>query len=821
MSVKLDIEQVDGIGALESLTTANKSNLVNAINEVKGSIPTNYITTNTNQTGLSGDKTTSGQWTISGILIGTKGGSGLYLGFSSSKPFSFFNGSNAQQIFSGGLLTSDVYTDSVNIPTNGIWSRGNISSLTGFIKHGYDNTQILLAGGGHRPVSDFALANGSNLTNLVPYTGATSNVNLNSKSITNVKGIQTETLYSGGYATHLKFAQFHNEVQATNFTIQINSNTTSSFMGAFSVIIYGYSHKSMEFRVNMYKFQYNYFVPIVNWISGDSANITNIRFIKKSDSELAIEINLTSGNLGYSKVVITDVVTNIGGEMLNPDNFVILRNADNSEYTLHQQLIPSQFIRDSYLWNKGNFTQTNINNWNTAYGWGNHTGLYSLVNHTHNNYYPKTTNNLNGADANTLTTDGIYHGYNWVNGAMTDIGTIQVLHYSPDWISQIHYIPNPYGVKMYKRARYSGTTWSPWVEIKSTDTTYVAGTGLTLTGTTFSVNYGTVAGTVAQGNDSRIVNGQTAYGWGNFRDYGLGIKADHNYDANAERLRDNGFYTLGLGAVNRPSYISSSYASGILTISENTGRRVQIATGGNAYDRLSFRSLTDTTQINWLEFYHTGNFNPAQYVLQTSLSTQLANYVPINGVTTINNTKTFTSSPIVPNATLDGHAVNLGQLNSAVSSVKTRIGINGSNYTDAGDINLIANSGVILNKVGNNIYIESTGTPHSSKMTNEVNFPDFTTIELNTDKHYIYCDNSYNFSEITIDVGQAKDGYELIIFCGEDPNVGQNPYIIMNADVIRPNGQEYDTILLSRGKWYRFIYFKDLDKLMLSGYGEV
>lgn len=185
------------------------------------------------------------------------------------------------------------------------------------------------------------------------------------------------------------------------------------------------------------------------------------------------------------------------------------------------------------------------------------------------------------------------------------------------------------------------------------------------------------------------------------------------------------------------------------------------------------------------------------------------------------NTTVFHDPISIPSGFNINHAVNLGQLNSAVSSVKTRIGINGSNYTDAGDINLIANSGVILNKVGNNIYIESTGTPHSSKMTNEVNFPDFTTIELNTDKHYIYCDNSYNFSEITIDVGQAKDGYELIIFCGEDPNVGQNPYIIMNADVIRPNGQEYDTILLSRGKWYRFIYFKDLDKLMLSGYGEV
>src|SRR5690606_17637803 len=51
------------------------------------------------------------------------------------------------------------------------------------------------------------------------------------------------------------------------------------------------------------------------------------------------------------------------------------------------------------------------------------------------------------------------------------------------------------------------------------------------------------------------------------------------------------------------------------------------------------------------------------YQATQNLST---NYVPINGVTTINNTKTFTSSPVVPNGTLAGHAVNLGQLNSAL-----------------------------------------------------------------------------------------------------------------------------------------------------------
>ena len=48
-----------------------------------------------------------------------------------------------------------------------------------------------------------------------------------------------------------------------------------------------------------------------------------------------------------------------------------------------------------------------------------------------------------------------------------------------------------------------------------TNTTYTGSNGITLTGTNFTPTYGTSANTVAQGNDSRINNGQTAFGWGN------------------------------------------------------------------------------------------------------------------------------------------------------------------------------------------------------------------------------------------------------------------------------------------------------------------
>src|SRR5690606_22547112 len=65
------------------------------------------------------------------------------------------------------------------------------------------------------------------------------------------------------------------------------------------------------------------------------------------------------------------------------------------------------------------------------------------------------------------------------------------------------------------------------------------------------------------------------------------------------------------------------------------------------------------------------NFNPAQYVLQSSLNTQLANYATLAGVNTFTNTNTFLESPYIPAGTLDGHAVNLGQLNNILDDYAT------------------------------------------------------------------------------------------------------------------------------------------------------
>lgn len=55
---------------------------------------------------------------------------------------------------------------------------------------------------------------------------------------------------------------------------------------------------------------------------------------------------------------------------------------------------------------------------------------------------------------------------------------------------------------------WNGNAWAPGTVSGGSGTTWTPGTGLSLTGSTISVTFGTTAGTAAQGNDSRIVSAE-------------------------------------------------------------------------------------------------------------------------------------------------------------------------------------------------------------------------------------------------------------------------------------------------------------------------
>ena len=65
--------------------------------------------------------------TFNNIVVGHTNSS--FRGFSSNLPFSFLNAGNPQTVLTGGLLSSDSYTDASKIPSSGIYSKGIISTL--------------------------------------------------------------------------------------------------------------------------------------------------------------------------------------------------------------------------------------------------------------------------------------------------------------------------------------------------------------------------------------------------------------------------------------------------------------------------------------------------------------------------------------------------------------------------------------------------------------------------------------------------------------------------------------------------------------------
>jgi len=154
-----------------------------------------------------------------------------------------------------------------------------------------------------------------------------------------------------------------------------------------------------------------------------------------------------------------------------------------------------------------------------------------------------------------------------------------------------------------------------------------------------------------------------------YHQYGLGkLYLESLADADTYSGRNTGFYSLNVSL-----HAPFQYGTVLKMMRDgNEGGEIAVSTYGGQF---AFREYVGGTYSQWYYTWHTGNFNPAQYVTQTSLNTQLANYATLNGVQTFTNTNTFTQSPVIPNGTLGTHAVNLKQLNDKADR-------NGSNATD-------------------------------------------------------------------------------------------------------------------------------------------
>ena len=211
-----------------------------------------------------------------------------------------------------------------------------------------------------------------------------------------------------------------------------------------------------------------------------------------------------------------------------------------------------------------------------------------------------------------------------------------------------------------------------------TNTTYTAGNGLTLSGTAFSVNYGTAAGTSAQGNDARINNGQTAF----------------NSLAN---------YVLRTNLNNRSGLLSSVTGGSDFYYSPSTDPDKPIGVQDGAFISMSYDSGNWYSQLynDWRnnEWYvrskNSGTWNSFKKLIHTgNISSELSGYVPTSRTITIN-----------------GVTQNLSANRTwTVPDTVTRLrGTESGTYT-SGDLTLLAGANTAITQSGANITIASTNT---------------------------------------------------------------------------------------------------------------
>jgi uncharacterized metal-binding protein len=304
-----------------------------------------------------------------------------------------------------------------------------------------------------------------------------------------------------------------------------------------------------------------------------------------------------------------------------------------------------------------------INNGQTAYGWGNHSTqgyLTSLPAHNHDGSYekPLTFNSSGSASVSrvgdTITISATDTNTTYSNMSLAELNTGTVTSARSisaktltDWgvgkfapISHSHSYENPLTFNSSGSASVSrvGNTITISATDTNTNTTYSAGTGLTLSSTTFSVNYGTSAGTAAQGNDSRINNGQTAYGWGNHASQGyLTSLPAHNHDGSYDNY--NGWDLLVNGAgTNRIT----------------TGENVNFIAGSNVTLSMSGTNVTiNATDTNTNTTYSAGS--------GLTLSSTTFSHADTSSQGSVNNS----SSTVIQDITLDtyGHVTSIGSYN--------------------------------------------------------------------------------------------------------------------------------------------------------------
>ncbi|MCD0455102.1 hypothetical protein LPB85_06525 [Chryseobacterium sp. LC2016-27] len=261
---------------------------------------------------------------------------------------------------------------------------------------------------------------------------------------------------------------------------------------------------------------------------------------------------------------------------------------------------------------------------------------------------------ISSVDLNTYKTQGFYAMSTFTNGPVGagNYGNLLVTQSASDRFMQMYFDQSNNNVNV-RNGTGQTTVWGSWKNITDRDW----------------VNYG--LGNPAVANTLTDFNNFTTE---------LG---------NESRI----FSSASSNPLNRP--LTISYPSGLF-VSRSTNVQSMLVFGGYGTEHgLAYRNkLSNGNFSDWVYAWTSANFNPVNYVMQSSLISQLGNYATLNGVQTFSNTITFSQSPIVPDPTLLPHAVNYGFMANAIEESQNAIvGYVGGNYiplSQKGSINGVA-----------------------------------------------------------------------------------------------------------------------------------
>lgn len=285
-----------------------------------------------------------------------------------------------------------------------VLSIGNITTKTieasKFITTSGTSSQFV-KGDGSLDGNSYALA--GSLGNYVPYTGANQAVDLNTQNFTIGGDFEKiDTTFEKRYliastTSNLHFtrltdvASFSKGNDSTTqfdcivITLPIRTTTrwvmeVDIFRSAGNGIFRGTPTKLL---ISAYATD-NRIVSVTAISNAD--NVKSVSFCRDSNNNTVIIIRPSDGvgnTFAYGKVNIANFYhsTTYDSDLEDKSNYSVTAELESDliGLTTNETITNAQFTRDSYLWNKGDFTQNDINNWNTAHGWGNHSNVgYAL-----------------------------------------------------------------------------------------------------------------------------------------------------------------------------------------------------------------------------------------------------------------------------------------------------------------------------------------------------------------------------------------------------------------------------------------------------------